>query len=50
LGYTPRQVDEMTLWEFDACVEGYAAAHKSGEDAPPPMDDSELSELGIDGF
>lgn len=27
MGFTPRQVDEMTLWEWIACVDGYAEAH-----------------------
>ena len=50
LGYTPREVDEMTLWEFKACIHGYSEANKTSEDAPPPMEDDDLVALGIDGF
>jgi hypothetical protein len=24
MGFTPRQMDEMTLWEFSCCVEGWS--------------------------
>jgi hypothetical protein len=50
IGFTPRDVDDMTLWEFQACSEGYRKAHASEEQAPPPMADNDLAELGIEGF
>jgi hypothetical protein len=34
MGFTPAQVDRMTLWEFAACADGYRKAH-----APPEMPD-----------
>lgn len=40
----------MTVWEFTACIEGYRDAHKTEEDAPPPMGDEDLAALGIEGF
>jgi len=53
IGFSPRQVDEMTLWEFNACAATYAKAHGAensagggGKDIP----DDRLRELGIDGF
>lgn len=50
MGMSPRQVDECTLWEFASCSEGYRKANQSEEDAPPPMADDALAELGIEGF
>jgi len=32
LGYTPQQVNVMSMWQFMAAVEGYAKAN-SGDDA-----------------
>lgn len=49
MGYSPRQVDEMSLWEFGCIVEGYKRAN-GFEEGPPAMDDDRLSELGIVGF
>jgi hypothetical protein len=40
----------MTLWEFQACVDGWVAANRTKEAAPPAMDDETLGELGIEGF
>jgi hypothetical protein len=39
----------MTLWEFQACMEGWKAAH-AAEERPPIMDDDTARELGIEGF
>jgi len=50
MGFTPRDVDDMTLWEFNCCVEGYRKAHAAEKEAPPEMDDERLAELGIEGF
>lgn len=36
MGFTPRQVDEMSLWEFAACAEGYRRAHSAEEERLPP--------------
>jgi hypothetical protein len=49
MGYSPRDIDDMTLWEFDCCLAGYRKAHSS-EDTTPPMSDERLAELGIAGF
>ena len=49
MGFTPREVDDMTLWEFAHCMEGFRLS-KGVEDSPPEMDDSRLAELGIVGF
>jgi len=50
MGFSPRDVDDMTLWEFNACADGYRKAHATEEQAPPPMADDALAELGIEGF
>lgn len=54
MGFTPQQVNEMTLWEFEACASGYAEAHggKSGKGAvdPDAIDDERLAAMGIEGF
>ncbi|MBZ9653549.1 hypothetical protein [Phyllobacterium lublinensis] len=49
MGFSPRQIDEMSLWEFGAVIDGYKRAN-GVEEAPPTMADDRLSELGIVGF
>jgi hypothetical protein len=50
VGYSPRDIDDMTLWEFACCMEGYRKAHASEEEAPPAMTDDIAADLGIEGF
>lgn len=50
MGYTPRDVDDMTLWEFACCSDGFRKANQTEESAPPPMADDDLAGLGIEGF
>lgn len=40
MGFTPAQVDEMSVWEFTACVDGYAEAN-GGKRGNRPVDVSE---------
>lgn len=51
MGFTPAQVDRMTLWEFMACLDGYVAS-QGGEATRPAadIDDDRLRALGIEGF
>lgn len=51
MGFRPRDVDEMSVWEFTACVDGYAEAN-GGKKRSGGGDISEerLAELGIVGF
>ena len=42
MGFTPQQVGAMSLWQFTACVDGYARAHSSGGAG---MDDKTFDEL-----
>lgn len=50
MGFPPRDIDDMTLWEFAVCYEGYRKAHASEEEAPPAMNDDVAADLGIEGF
>lgn len=52
MGWTPRELDSVTLWEFQCAHDGWKKFHAvSPEDeAPPPMSDDRLAELGIVGF
>jgi hypothetical protein len=51
MGFTPRQVDEMTIAEFVACARGFSKAH-GGKDVRPAadVDDADLRMMGIEGF
>lgn len=44
IGFSPRDVDECTLWEFAACIDGYNRA-QGGEQPIPTMDEDELEEM-----
>lgn len=46
---SPRTVDQATLWELAAAIDGWAAAH-GAEAKPPAMTDEEAAALGIEGF
>ena len=54
MGFTPTQIDVLSLWEFVACFEGYLEAHggkkKGGALDPDSVTDTELRDLGIQGF
>lgn len=36
MGFTPAEVDAMSLWELAACTAGYAKAHGAEDKAPAP--------------
>lgn len=36
MGFTPAQINDMSLWEFAACTNGYRRAHSPEERLPPP--------------
>ena len=53
MGLTPRQLDEMTAWEFKVAWKAWRKFHSSeadDEDKPDAMSDERLAELGIVGF
>lgn len=32
MGFTPQEIDEMSLWEFEAALNGYIEANTSEDD------------------
>lgn len=52
MGFTPQQVDQMSIWEFMACRDGWNAAHGGQEASAGVADFSDewLRENGIEGF
>ena len=49
MGFSPREVDAMSVWEFMACCEAFRAS-KGGKPASREVSDDELREMGIVGF
>ncbi len=45
--FTPRQIDEMSVWEFIACTDGVGGKTRPGD---VDLDDQDLAEMGIEGF
>lgn len=44
MGFTPRQVDEMSFAEFEACLAGYNKSQGGGKKHPRDMTDAEMDE------
>lgn len=38
MGLSPRQVDELSLWEFTVAAEGYDIANGGDEKSKPPSE------------
>jgi hypothetical protein len=36
MGFTPQQVDAMSLWQFGACIDGWNRSQGGDEDVDPP--------------
>lgn len=47
MGFSPAQVDEMTLFQFSAAVVGYSAAHPPEDKPKSAFSDDELKAMGI---
>lgn len=45
IGFTPAQVDGMSLWEFSACVEGWRRANSTEEEKLPPPTAEEFQQM-----
>lgn len=43
IGWTPQQIDAISLWQFQAAINGYADAHDP--DTDKGLDQQELIEL-----
>jgi hypothetical protein len=39
MGFTPAEINKMSMWEFLACRAGYAAAHAGPESVAPPTNE-----------
>lgn len=51
MGLSPRQIDRLTPWEFDAAFRGWCQANGVKIKADRgEMSDERLQELGIKGF
>lgn len=52
MGFTPSEIDKMSLWEFLACRDGWNIAQggKPPSDGGDDFSVEELRELGIEGF
>lgn len=51
MGWSPRQVEEATLWEFMAALDGYGRANGWKErSGGGDLSDDQLAEMGIVGF
>ena len=45
-GYTPAQINEMSLWEFLACLDAHTPKKSGGGD----LSEEQLREMGVEGF
>lgn len=43
MGYSPREIDKMTLWELSACTEGWIKANGAEQEADAPTWDEHLA-------
>jgi hypothetical protein len=50
MGFTPRDVDQMTIWEFNACFDGWKAANGVKPRGKGDISEERLAEMGIEGF
>lgn len=49
MGFTPSQVNEMSLWEFIACCDAFRIS-RGGKPSPADVDDETLRNMGVVGF
>lgn len=49
MGLSPRQIDEMSPWEFTAVSDAWVRAH-GGKPKGGSIDEDRLAELGVEGF
>jgi hypothetical protein len=50
MGFAPRVVDSMSLWEFNACYDGWKTVNGVKSKRNATISDERLSEMGIVGF
>lgn len=49
MGFSPRDIDQMSMWEFAACADGFLLS-KGAKRKGHEMSDERLAELGVEGF
>jgi hypothetical protein len=42
MGFTPNEIDGMSIWEFTAAVDGYSKANGGGQDTDAPSYEEHL--------
>lgn len=48
IGFSPQQINEMSMWQFMAAVDGYVQANTPDDGALSPKEKDELADwLGI---
>lgn len=50
MGFSPRVVDELTFWEFNACYDGWKLANGVKKKRGADISEERLAEMGIAGF
>lgn len=50
MGFPPRDVDKMSIWEFTACYDGWKFANGITTKRNADISEERLAELGIEGF
>ena len=54
MGFTPQEVDAMTIYQFSCAAHGFKEAHRSSSDGKlPPVEsysENNLALAGIEGF
>lgn len=50
MGFSPQQVDHMSVWQFAAALDGWRVAHGGKEAGGEGLTDVELRDMGIEGF
>lgn len=50
MGFSPVEVDRMSLWQFSAALHGWQIANGQKERPVGDIADERLREMGIEGF
>ncbi|WP_158589827.1 hypothetical protein [Gemmobacter lutimaris] len=50
MGFAPADVQAMSLWEFQACQDGWLLLHGGKKASGGDLTDDQLAEMGIEGF
>lgn len=45
MGFTPRQIDEMSIWEISQCIDGYNLANGGEPETEAPSFDEHLARV-----